>query len=36
MWMIETDGKFYIHGDSSLEYLCIRETDFTNLFGSQD
>lgn len=36
MWMIETDDKFYIYGDSSLEYPCIRETDFTNLFGSQD
>lgn len=36
MWMFETDGKFYIQGDSSLEYPCIRETDFTNLFGSQD
>lgn len=36
MWMIETDGKFYIQGDLSLEYPCIRETDFTNIFGSQD
>lgn len=36
IWMIEVDGRFYIHGDSTLEHIYIRESDFRELYGNQD
>ena len=34
IWMIEVDGRFYIHGDSTLKHIYIRESDFRELYGN--
>ena len=34
VWMREVDGRFYIQGDPMLEHICIRESDFREMYGN--